>query len=252
MPPQLSVIIPAHNEAAILPGLLSDLRRQDLSPADYEVIVVADRCRDATATIARAHGAQVIECDAGNGSVAKNTGAAAARSPLLLFIDADSRLPDSNFLTTFLALSKKQSNPFIATCRYQPQTGHPAARLIARVKNFLISYRLIRTANAGGCMAISRSLFQTVGGFWPDVYPFELINLVRRAHRSGGTFIFLPHLAVAVSMRRYEKRGYLRTLAWWAGATIVYLFPHQTLTYTPASDLEPVREPLVRKAVFKK
>ncbi len=44
----ISVIIPTHNRAALLPRTLESLARQDLSTSDYEVIVVADGCTDGT------------------------------------------------------------------------------------------------------------------------------------------------------------------------------------------------------------
>lgn len=237
MSPHLSVIIPAHNEEEVLPTLLADLAVQHSDPSHYEVIVVADRCTDATAAIARAQGAHVFECDAGNGSIAKNTGAARAQGSLLLFIDADSRLPDPHFLTAFLNLTNHPSDKLIATCRYQPQEHHSMAYLIASVKNHIISRHLLRTAN--GCFAMSRSLFHTSGGFHANAFPFEQINLTRRALRHGGTFTFLSQTVVSASMRRYERLGYLRTLAWWAIATIRYLSPLPPLQHIPASALSP-------------
>jgi cellulose synthase/poly-beta-1,6-N-acetylglucosamine synthase-like glycosyltransferase len=57
-PVTVTVLIPAHNEAASIGATLDSLRAQD--PAPNRVIVVADNCIDATASIARAHGAEVF------------------------------------------------------------------------------------------------------------------------------------------------------------------------------------------------
>jgi cellulose synthase/poly-beta-1,6-N-acetylglucosamine synthase-like glycosyltransferase len=54
----VTVLIPAHNEAASIGATLDSLGAQD--PAPNRVIVVADNCIDATASIARAHGAEVF------------------------------------------------------------------------------------------------------------------------------------------------------------------------------------------------
>jgi len=55
----LAVIIPAHNEALLISGTVQALRQQ-VGPAT-RIVVVADNCSDATAEIARAAGATVIE-----------------------------------------------------------------------------------------------------------------------------------------------------------------------------------------------
>jgi cellulose synthase/poly-beta-1,6-N-acetylglucosamine synthase-like glycosyltransferase len=57
-PVTVTVLIPAHNEAPSIGATLDSLRAQD--PAPNRIIVVADNCIDATASIARAHGAEVL------------------------------------------------------------------------------------------------------------------------------------------------------------------------------------------------
>jgi len=57
-PVTVTVLIPAHNEAASIGATLDSLRAQDRAP--NRVIVVADNCTDATEDVARAHGAEVF------------------------------------------------------------------------------------------------------------------------------------------------------------------------------------------------
>jgi cellulose synthase/poly-beta-1,6-N-acetylglucosamine synthase-like glycosyltransferase len=57
-PVTVTVLIPAHNEAASIGATLDSLNAQD--PAPNRIIVVADNCTDATSSIARAHGAEVL------------------------------------------------------------------------------------------------------------------------------------------------------------------------------------------------
>jgi len=57
-PVTVTVLIPAHNEAASLGATLASLGAQ--RPAPNRVIVVADNCIDATESVARAHGAEVF------------------------------------------------------------------------------------------------------------------------------------------------------------------------------------------------
>ncbi|MFG2461492.1 glycosyltransferase [Streptomyces sp. NPDC048523] len=58
-PGRIVVLVPAHNEEALIAETLQSLAAQT-RPAD-EVIVVADRCTDRTAQISTAHGAKVVE-----------------------------------------------------------------------------------------------------------------------------------------------------------------------------------------------
>lgn len=91
---RLSVIVPAHNAAEVLPDQLDALARQN--DDDYwEVIVVDNASTDGTATLARRYAAtypriRVLDADsAANVSYARNQGARAARGASLAFVDAD-------------------------------------------------------------------------------------------------------------------------------------------------------------------
>lgn len=58
---RFDVIVPAHNEAAVIERCLGSLRRLDWPPERFRLWVVADNCTDTTAALARAAGAHVIE-----------------------------------------------------------------------------------------------------------------------------------------------------------------------------------------------
>ncbi len=95
----VSVIIPARNEAATLPSLLTSLR--SLTAAPREVLVVDDSSDDGTSDIARAQGATVIRATTPppgwtGKAWACHEGVAAASGSTLLFLDADTTLePDA-------------------------------------------------------------------------------------------------------------------------------------------------------------
>lgn len=83
----LSIIIPAKNEAAIIADVVSAVRR---IYEDAEIIVVDDGSTDDTATLAQASGARVVShpISLGNGAAIKS-GARAASGDFLVMMDGD-------------------------------------------------------------------------------------------------------------------------------------------------------------------
>ncbi len=55
------ILIPAHNEAAVISKLLASLRQLDYPPDLFTPLVIADNCTDQTAAIVRAAGVRVLE-----------------------------------------------------------------------------------------------------------------------------------------------------------------------------------------------
>src|SRR5438034_7519255 len=86
---ELSVIGPVRNGAGSLPALLESLNAQTMARERFEVIVVDNDSRDGTAGVAAAHGARVVKEPIANRSRARNAGAAAAKTRLYAFTDAD-------------------------------------------------------------------------------------------------------------------------------------------------------------------
>lgn len=86
----ISVVIPAHNEAAVIVDSLRALT-EGASPGELEVIVVCNGCTDETADRARAFGGPVtvIETDVASKANALNLGDAAASGFPRLYADAD-------------------------------------------------------------------------------------------------------------------------------------------------------------------
>lgn len=90
---ELCIVIPTHNRSQMLLRTLGALVRQTVAPDVYQVIVVADGCRDDTAAVVRGlhvpYSLTLIEQPAEGAAAARNRGVAAARAPLILFLDDD-------------------------------------------------------------------------------------------------------------------------------------------------------------------
>jgi cellulose synthase/poly-beta-1,6-N-acetylglucosamine synthase-like glycosyltransferase len=98
-PVTVTVLIPAHNEAASIGATLDSLHAQE--PAPDRVIVVADNCTDTTEAIARTHGAEVFVTVGNTGKKAGALNQALARyldglgdNDVVMCMDADTVLDD--------------------------------------------------------------------------------------------------------------------------------------------------------------
>ena len=60
---ELVVLVPAHDEEALLPRCIASLLAQDYPADRYRIVVIADNCTDATAAAARAAGVEVLVRD---------------------------------------------------------------------------------------------------------------------------------------------------------------------------------------------
>ena len=58
---RFDIVVPAHNESAIIARNVASLRRIDWPAQNFRVLVVADNCSDDTAAVARAAGAHPLE-----------------------------------------------------------------------------------------------------------------------------------------------------------------------------------------------
>jgi cellulose synthase/poly-beta-1,6-N-acetylglucosamine synthase-like glycosyltransferase len=128
-PMPITVLIPAHNEEALIGRCLRSVLVA--ADSDTEVLVIAHNCTDATAARAQAAGAKVLVLndpgETGKGS-ALNRGFAAAlagRSQAVLVIDADS-VVDTGLIA---AVRKKLQNGARALqCRYEVHNSHDSQR----------------------------------------------------------------------------------------------------------------------------
>src|SRR5207302_10194456 len=89
-----SIIVPVLNEEAVLEHQLAHLTRQ-CAQYDCELLIVDGGSHDSTIAIAKRYG-QVI-CAPRGRAIQMNTGAAAASGDVLIFLHADTQLPDDAF-----------------------------------------------------------------------------------------------------------------------------------------------------------
>jgi rSAM/selenodomain-associated transferase 2 len=200
-PTGLSIIVPALDEAGGIGAALAALR--PLRERGAELIVVDGGSRDGTAALAAAHADAVLVSPRGRARQ-MNAGAAAARGEILLFLHADTRLPEraDALITQALAGSSAWGRFDVII------EGRPA---MLKVVAWMMNQRSRRTGIATGDQAIfvRRSVFDSLGGF-PDQPLMEDIELSRRLCRIGPPACLRER--VTTSGRRWEARGVWRTI----------------------------------------
>jgi len=195
----LSVIIPTLNEGATLEKTLKNLQQGK----NIEIIVADGGSRDETATIAIHQGAKLVEVSGGR-AAQLNRGAAESRGKYLLFLHADTLLPN-NFDRQIISTLE---NPDITAGAFRFKTNHPgkAMRIVEWGTNMRST--LFQTPYGDQGLFMERQVFDEIGGY-PLLPIMEDFAFVRRI-RQRGTIITLPAEAIT-SARRWQKLGIIRT-----------------------------------------
>jgi glycosyltransferase involved in cell wall biosynthesis len=215
----VSIVVPAFNEAVYLPRLLASIEAQDYK--DREIIVADNGSRDGTRDLAKKHGARVVH--GGIPGVGRNRGAAAARGDTLLFLDADTVLPDG-FISKIIARFERD---FIDICVpwIRPIDGSkPIYRTIFQFSNtFFKLMETIQPQGLGICMLVTRRLHDRIGGFSESIRVSEDFDYIKRASRVG-RFRVYPHVFVYHSVRRYQREGVGNLVQKQFMSGLIYLF----------------------------
>ena len=95
MKTHISVVIPAHNEEKYIKRCIDSVKdAAGVFPGITEIIVVCNRCTDATADIARENGAVVLFNEDRCIAKVRNDGIRSAKGRIIVTIDADNRKKD--------------------------------------------------------------------------------------------------------------------------------------------------------------
>lgn len=198
----ISVILPAYNEEKALPVTLTNLLDQ---PGDYEVIVVDGGSVDATREIAeRTPRVRLLSAAKGRASQ-MNAGARAAGGEWLLFLHADTFLPEGALLKLNAMEIRKEVRAGGFRQRFSGRDWR--LRLISLAHNF----RCRRTGVIYGdqAMFVRRRLFESLGGF-PNQPIMEDIAFCEKLVRL--TEPLLMNDFVLTDSRKFLKHGVWRSL----------------------------------------
>ncbi len=200
--PSVAVIVPVLDESLTIDEVLTHVRR---TQGPVELIVVDGGSADDTVARAQAHpGVMVVRAPRGRARQ-MNAGARAAESEVLLFLHADSRLPEG--AVQMVQRAARQGVDF-GCFRLRIESRDPRLALASRMISLRSQWLASSTGDQG--QFFRREFFWSLGGF-PEMPLCEDIELFRHAARAGQRACLPGH--VWTSARRWETHGVLRTMA---------------------------------------
>ncbi len=215
MHPYFSIIIPTLNEAKFLPDLLKDLSHQ--TNQDFEIIIVDGKSTDQTIAKAKAFIPKlpsliILTTNKRNVSYQRNLGAKKAHGKILLFLDADSGLPNFFLDGIKYKLSKNGSDVF--TSWIKPDSHNTQDAAIATIVNlsFEASRLLDLPTGFGAMLGFKTTAFQKLKGFNEEITYAEDQEIIRRSIEKKLSFTIYPDPHYIYSFRRLRKQGTLNTL----------------------------------------
>jgi len=224
---QVTVLMPARNEEAVIGQTLTALGQQGVSLA---VIVIDDASTDATVAVARHSGLagltviQAPELPAGwTGKLwALEQGRGLVATPYILLLDADIYLGPAT-VPTLLRKAQRERLALVSLMAAPAMTGFWDRWLMPAFIYFfklLYPFRLANrpgsrwAAAAGGCLLVSRDMLSAIGGFGAlrnaVIDDCSLAGLIKR-RASGAIWVGVTHSAVM--MRASGLSGFWRMVA---------------------------------------
>ena len=206
-------MIPAKNEAALLPRLLESIAQQDAPNISETVVYVADaRSTDGTPDLALGFRGRidVRVIPGGLPSAGRNAGARLATTPYVLFLDADMELADPTLVRRAVELAKRKDLHCVTTniwCRdgrFMDQVLYFGNNLVQQFS------RLLKPFSTGMFMLFDRQRFNELVGFHEQALYAEDYLLSKKVARSK--FGIVSGKALTTN-RRFQKMGHLKIMS---------------------------------------
>ncbi|MFN3533528.1 MAG: TIGR04283 family arsenosugar biosynthesis glycosyltransferase [Candidatus Brocadia sp.] len=211
---KIAVIIPTLNEESHIEKTLQSIMKQD---GDYEFCVVDGGSTDNTVPIARKYTC-VINSQRGR-AIQMNTGAKACKGDILLFLHADTVLPDN----AFHEIRKRMKDDAVAGGSFY--IAFDVDNFILKGVSFVtrFNFRLFHFGDQG--IFVRRKIFQTLNGY-KEMPIMEDYDFYKRLQGQGK--VILIRMPVISSARRFVRKGVIKqllinkfvVLAYWAGVNI--------------------------------
>jgi rSAM/selenodomain-associated transferase 2 len=198
---KISVIIPALNEAPTISRVISTAQKA----TNVEIIIVDGGSSDGTPEIAKSLGVRIIFTTTGRANQ-MNAGAAAAIGDILLFLHADTHLPEGFDTCVRQALAK----PGTVGGAFELKIDAPLPSLRLVEKGVNCRSHFLQMPYGDQAIFLTTATFNQIGGF-PDLPVMEDFEFVRRLKKQG--HIEIVPQPVLTSARRWQQLGVFKTTA---------------------------------------
>jgi len=208
----ISIIIPAYNEAKCIRKALESIKAQKTN-LKHEIIVSDSYSTDDTVKISKKYTNKIVTDNKKGIARARNNGAAIAKGNILVFIDADTEiLPD--YLETIFQRFKKHPSLVAVSCAFRFSKQTPALIFAEEITNdYLIMRSRLKMATLPGFnTAVLAEKFKKIGGYKEVL--LEDVKLSRDLELIGRTE-YLSNKKVITSSRKLEQMGLLGTLRYY-------------------------------------
>jgi glycosyltransferase involved in cell wall biosynthesis len=214
----ISVIFPAYNEERYIGETLKSIKRAnefllEREDVSIEIIVVDNDSTDSTAKVALSLGAKVIKESQHNVAKVRNAGARSANGNILVFIDADTVVPNSLLWRINEAMTDHSCFGGAIDTDYRPHRYS--------VKLYLQLWRLLGKVTGmaqGAAQFCRKDIYVSLRGYDETLYMGEDVDfywrLNRFAKRRNAHVCFIKDIRVVPSTRRFDQWSLWRTLIW--------------------------------------
>lgn len=199
--PTVSVVIPSARGGVLLREAVGSVMVQTLE--DWELVVVMDGCDDEFSDVELDSRVRVIRQSRRGASIARNTGVASSRSPLIAFLDDDDRMLPGRLAAQIEAMRDDKVGLCHTQFRYIDDQGQVIAPGISKESQYVDFLRDEGEILLSSAM-VKRSVLDDVGLFNPLLPLCEDLDLIYRVARESH-LCFLPE--VLTEYRRHDDNA---------------------------------------------
>lgn len=210
---RFSVIIPAFNEEKYLSATLEAIND---ALADFkhpsEIIVVDNESTDKTKQIAESYGSRVVSENQHNIGKVRNTGARSATGDILIFVDADTHVPEKLFQEIVDALQNERCLGGAVAVAYEKFQRK-------WMKYYLLGWKFwekLLNTKQGATQFCRKTVFEEIGGYDEKIFMGEDVEfywrLTKFARKNDGFLHFIENPKVTTSARRFDKMSVWKTI----------------------------------------